>query len=135
MCVIMLDTKGPEIRTGFLKDAKPIQFKQGQEITIMTDYTIKGDANMISMSYKKLAEDLRLGNTILCVDGTITLTVLSTDKKAATVRCRCENTFVRAQILFMLGKYWEPHRHDHRHSQSVEKERTDVHSAGKGPRV
>jgi pyruvate kinase len=73
MCVVMLDTKGPEIRTRFLKDAKPIQFKEGQGITIMTDYTIKGDANMISMSYKKLAEDLRPGNTILCADGAITL--------------------------------------------------------------
>jgi len=94
MCAVMLDTKGPEIRTGFLKDAKAIQLKEGQEITITTDYTIKGDTNTISMSYKKLAEDLSPGNTILCADGTITLTVLSTDKKAATVRCRCENTAV-----------------------------------------
>lgn len=47
---------------------------------------------MISMSYQKLAVDLKPGNTILCSDGTITLTVLSCDAVGGTVRCRCENT-------------------------------------------
>ncbi|NP_001311913.1 pyruvate kinase, cytosolic isozyme [Capsicum annuum] len=92
LCAVMLDTKGPEIRTGFLKDGKPIQLKEGQEITVSTDYTIKGNVEMISMSYKKLVVDLKPGNTILCADGTITLTVLSCDPAAGTVRCRCENT-------------------------------------------
>ncbi|KAE8711281.1 Pyruvate kinase, cytosolic isozyme [Hibiscus syriacus] len=41
ICAVMLDTKGPEIRTGFLKDGK-VQLKQGEEITITTDYEIKG---------------------------------------------------------------------------------------------
>ncbi|KAJ8492927.1 hypothetical protein OPV22_014648 [Ensete ventricosum] len=92
LCAVMLDTKGPEIRTGFLIDGKPIQLTEGREITISTDYTIKGDENMISMSYKKLPVDLKPGNTILCSDGTITMTVLSCDQDAGTVRCRCENT-------------------------------------------
>ncbi|XP_008781216.1 pyruvate kinase, cytosolic isozyme [Phoenix dactylifera] len=92
LCAVMLDTKGPEIRTGFLKDGKPIRLQKGQEITISTDYSIKGDENMISMSYKKLAEDLKPGSVILCSDGTITLTVLSCDKEAGLVCCRCENS-------------------------------------------
>ncbi|KAG6511930.1 pyruvate kinase, cytosolic isozyme [Zingiber officinale] len=92
LCAVMLDTKGPEIRTGFLKDSKPIQLKQGQEITITTDYSIKGDETMISMSYKKLAVDVKPDSVILCADGTITLTVLSCDKDTGLVRCRCENS-------------------------------------------
>ncbi|RZC65021.1 hypothetical protein C5167_008707 [Papaver somniferum] len=92
LCAVMLDTKGPEIRTGFLKDAKPIQLEQGQEITISTDYTLKGDRNTICMSYKKLAEDVKPDSVILCADGTITLTVLSCDTKLGLVRCRCENS-------------------------------------------
>ncbi|XP_010257721.1 PREDICTED: pyruvate kinase, cytosolic isozyme [Nelumbo nucifera] len=94
LCAVMLDTKGPEIRTGFLKDSKPINLKKGQEITISTDYSIKGDENMICMSYKKLADDLKEGSVILCADGTITLTVLSCDRKLGSVRCRCENSAV-----------------------------------------
>ncbi|WCJ38943.1 Pyruvate kinase family protein [Euphorbia peplus] len=92
LCAVMLDTKGPEIRTGFLKDGKPIQLKEGQEITVTTDYSIQGDTEMISMSYKKLPVDVKPGNNILCSDGTITLAVLSCDPEAGTVRCRCENT-------------------------------------------
>jgi pyruvate kinase len=84
--------QGPEIRTGFLKDGKPIQLKKGQEITISTDYSIQGDDKTISMSYKKLAVDLKPGSVILCADGTITLTVLHCDREQGLVRCCCENT-------------------------------------------
>ncbi|CAN7061649.1 unnamed protein product [Brassica oleracea var. botrytis] len=94
LCAVMLDTKGPEIRTGFLKEGKPIELIQGQEITISIDYTIKGDSNVISMSYKKLAEDVKPGDVILCSDGTISLTVLSCDTYLGLVRCRCENSAV-----------------------------------------
>ncbi|KAJ7547088.1 hypothetical protein O6H91_08G068500 [Diphasiastrum complanatum] len=92
MCAVLLDTKGPEIRTGMLKDGKPVQLVEGQEITITTDYNIQGNSDLIAMSYKRLAEDLVPGNVILCSDGTITLTVLSCDKPRGTIRCRCENT-------------------------------------------
>ncbi|XP_077241192.1 pyruvate kinase family protein [Tasmannia lanceolata] len=92
LCAVMLDTKGPEIRTGFLKDSKPIQLKKGQEITISTDYSLKGDESTICMSYKKLASDVKPQSVILCADGTITLTVLSCDKEQGLVRCRCENS-------------------------------------------
>ncbi|KAK9986775.1 hypothetical protein SO802_031726 [Lithocarpus litseifolius] len=92
LCAVMLDTKGPEIRTGFLKESKPIQLQQGQEITITTDYSIKGDENLISMSYMKLAEHVKPQSVILCADGTISLTVLACDKEQGLVRCRCENS-------------------------------------------
>eukprot|EP00250_Pteridium_aquilinum_P020037 c24679_g1_i1 orf=604-2334(-) len=92
MCAVMLDTKGPEIRTGFLEDGKPIQLLEGQDLVISTDYSIKGNSKMISMSYKKLPQDLQPGSVILCSDGTITLTVISCDPEAGTVNVRCENT-------------------------------------------
>jgi hypothetical protein len=47
---------------------------------------------MISMSYSKLAVDVKPGSTILCSDGTITLTALSCDTEKGLVRCRCENS-------------------------------------------
>lgn len=71
-----------------------MQLKQGEEITISTDYSLKGDAKTICMSYKKLAEDVKPGMVILCADGTISFTVLECDTKQGLVRCRCENTAV-----------------------------------------
>ncbi|MCO5582402.1 hypothetical protein L7F22_036296 [Adiantum nelumboides] len=85
---------GPEIRTGFLEDGKPIQLVEGQELTISTDYSLKGNSKIVTMSYKKLAHDLAPGSTILCSDGTITLSVLTCDTEAGTVTVRCENTAV-----------------------------------------
>jgi pyruvate kinase len=63
-------------------------------ISISNDYSIQGDENMISMSYAKLAEDLKPQSVILCADGTITFTVLDCDKEKGLVRCRCENSAV-----------------------------------------
>mmetsp|Transcript_44046 Transcript_44046/g.132045 ORF Transcript_44046/g.132045 Transcript_44046/m.132045 type:complete len:509 (-) Transcript_44046:301-1827(-) len=94
MCAVMLDTKGPEIRTGMLKDAKPVQLVTGKEVTITTDYTAMGDENTIAMSYKKLAVDVKPGSQILCADGSIVLEVVSTDPAAGTVRAKCLNTAV-----------------------------------------
>ncbi len=41
----MLDTKGPEIRTGFFREdvGKTIDLKAGQELVLTTDYTFKGE--------------------------------------------------------------------------------------------
>ncbi|GJP47630.1 hypothetical protein CLOM_g6810 [Closterium sp. NIES-68] len=94
MCAVLLDTKGPEIRTGFLKDGKAVQLKKGREVTITTDYEALGDENTIAMSYKSLPNDVKPGGQILCADGSITLNVLSCNPKEGTVQCRCENTAI-----------------------------------------
>nr|XP_043622678.1 pyruvate kinase, cytosolic isozyme-like [Erigeron canadensis] len=119
-CAVMLDTKGPEIRTGFLKDGKPIQLQEGQQITITTDYTIAGDQNMISMSYKNLAQDLKPDSVILCSDGTISLKVLACDKDRGLVKCRCENSAVLGErknvnlpgVIVDLPTLTEKDKHD-----------------------
>eukprot|EP00271_Cylindrocystis_brebissonii_P020289 TRINITY_DN6658_c0_g1_i1.p1 TRINITY_DN6658_c0_g1~~TRINITY_DN6658_c0_g1_i1.p1 ORF type:complete len:523 (-),score=80.36 TRINITY_DN6658_c0_g1_i1:752-2320(-) len=92
MCAVLLDTKGPEIRTGMLEGGRAVKLVQGQELTVTTDYTVKGNEKLISMSYAKLAEHVNPGMTVLCADGSITLTVLSCDPAKGTIRCRCENT-------------------------------------------
>jgi pyruvate kinase len=94
MCAVMLDTKGPEIRTGTLVGGKPIQLTSGMEITITTDYASTGHATQIAMSYQRLARDVKAGSQILCADGSIVLEVLSTNPEAGTVQARCMNTAV-----------------------------------------
>ena len=52
---LMLDTKGPEIRTGFLKpDFKPLNLIRGQSLEIVTDYTVLGDNTTLACSYPDL---------------------------------------------------------------------------------
>lgn len=74
-CAILLDTKGPEIRTGMLKDSKPVELKEGQELEIVTDYAIEGDNTRISCTYKSLPETVQIGSIIYLSDGEITCEV------------------------------------------------------------
>jgi pyruvate kinase len=74
-CAIMLDTKGPEIRTGMLRDNKPVDLVAGQELTIVTDYSIEGDHKKISCSYKSLPNSVSVGSIIYIADGSITCEV------------------------------------------------------------
>ena len=49
----LLDTKGPEIRTGVLKDGKKVTLKEGQTYTLTTDDII-GDETMGHITYERL---------------------------------------------------------------------------------
>ena len=71
----MLDTKGPEIRTGMLKDGKPIELVNGQELEIVTDYAIEGDSTRIACSYKSLPQTVQVGSVIYIADGSLTCEV------------------------------------------------------------
>merc|ERR1740120_520809 len=74
---ILLDTKGPEIRTGFFREdvGDKIDLVQGQSLKLVTDYSFKGDSTCIALSYKALPTSVKPGNTILCADGSLSLTV------------------------------------------------------------
>ena len=71
---ILLDTKGPEIRTGVLKDGKKVLLKEGETITL-TNEEIEGDETKVSLTYKGLVDDVQIGNMILIDDGLIGLKV------------------------------------------------------------
>jgi len=76
---ILLDTKGPEIRTGFFREdvGKSIDLVQGQELKVVTDYSFKGDSKCIAMSYPGLPKSVKPGGMILCADGGLILKVKS----------------------------------------------------------
>ena len=66
----MLDTKGPEIRTGVFADGKPHEFLKGNSIVITTR-DVDCDDNTISVTYKGLPNDIEVGSHILIDDGLI----------------------------------------------------------------
>ncbi|SHI18489.1 pyruvate kinase [Sporanaerobacter acetigenes] len=70
---IILDTKGPEIRTGKFKDSDVI-LEDGQIFTLTTRDII-GDSTIVGVSYKNLPKDLKVGDRVLIDDGLIALEV------------------------------------------------------------
>jgi pyruvate kinase len=72
---ILLDTKGPEIRTGMLVDGKPVKLQKGQILEITTDYEHLGDNVKIACSYKSLPTSVKVGSSILCADGSLVMKV------------------------------------------------------------
>ena len=70
----LLDTKGPEIRSGVLKDDKKVTLKEGQKFTLTTR-DIVGDDTIDMITYAGLPADVANGNTILIDDGLIELRV------------------------------------------------------------
>ncbi len=84
---IMLDTKGPEIRTGELA-ADEVELKQDDRI-ILTTEKVEGTADKVTVQYDKLPEDVKQGNMILVDDGLIELEVEKVE--GAEVFCRIVN--------------------------------------------
>ena len=72
---ILLDTKGPEIRTVKLKGGNDVMLAAGQEFTLTTDTSVVGDNTRVAVTYKGLCKDLEPGNTVLLDDGLIEMTV------------------------------------------------------------
>ncbi|MFD1773163.1 pyruvate kinase [Paenibacillus rhizophilus] len=84
---ILLDTKGPEIRTGKL-EVEPIELVQDEYLTLTTE-EILGDKNRISVTYSDLPKDVQVGSTILIDDGLIGLTVV--DIQGTEIKTRIVN--------------------------------------------
>lgn len=87
---ILLDTKGPEIRTHNVKDGL-IELEKGSEVTVsMTE--VEGTPEKFSVTYENLINDVEEGSYILLDDGLIELQVKSIDKANGEVLCDVLNT-------------------------------------------
>ena len=85
---VMMDIKGPEIRTGDV--AAPLDLKVGE----IFDFTVKPGASRehgeeirsVDVNYRDLVNDIKVGDTVLVDSGLIRLEVL--EKHDAHIRCR-----------------------------------------------
>ena len=73
---MILDMKGPEIRTGMLYTGKndKIKIEDGQKFTLVNEDII-GNEEKVSVTYKELYKDVKPGTKILIDDGAIELKV------------------------------------------------------------
>lgn len=82
---VLLDTKGPEIRTGDLEGHVKVKLEQDAEFTLFFDKR-DGNANGVYVDYAPLADEVEIGQSIFIDDGAINLEVLSTSKDS--ILCR-----------------------------------------------
>ncbi|MCE5038292.1 pyruvate kinase [Staphylococcus auricularis] len=87
---ILLDTKGPEIRTHNMQNGA-IELEKGSEVTVsMTE--VEGTKDKFSVTYDHLINDVDKGSYILLDDGLIELQVKDIDHDKGEVLCDVLNT-------------------------------------------
>ncbi|MGO2497579.1 MAG: pyruvate kinase PykF [Vibrio litoralis] len=86
---ILLDTKGPEIRTIKLENGDDVALVAGQDFTFTTDTSVVGNKNTVAVTYPGFAQDLKAGDTILVDDGLIEMEVVATTD--TEVKCKVLN--------------------------------------------
>ena len=75
---MLLDTKGPEIRTGLLEGHEPVRLEKGSSVLLTPmngNAELEGNAGHVFVTYDNLADDVSEGGTVLVDDGTIELKV------------------------------------------------------------
>lgn len=78
------DLQGPKIRTGLIEN-DGVEIKAGDEITLVADKELLGNAKEIGLTYLQLPQDVEAGEMILLDDGKLELKVKETNKKDRVV--------------------------------------------------
>lgn len=86
---IILDTKGPEIRTGKFEGGA-VELKEGAPFTVYCGEEVLGDNTKCSVSYKDLYKDVKIGDSILIADGLVGLQVNSIE--GTKISCTVKNS-------------------------------------------
>jgi len=87
LVAVMLDTKGPEVRSGDLSD--PLVLKKGEKIVLTTVEGSRGNNNTITVNYSGFTDDVEVGDHVL-VDGGLMSFVVEA-KTETTVSCYVED--------------------------------------------
>ena len=74
---ILIDLQGPKIRLGRFAEG-PVIWATGETVTITTE-DVPGDHDLVSTTYKGLAEDVTVGDRVLIDDGKVGLKVVGID--------------------------------------------------------
>ena len=88
---ILMDTKGPEVRTTALAGGEPIAFTTGDRVKVTGNPGKETNRECISVSYTNFVHDLNVGETILIDDGDLELSVIAKDEAANELTCEVKN--------------------------------------------
>jgi len=87
---ILIDTKGPEVRTTAIANNEKIMFETGDIVTVVGDLKRLTTKECISVSYENLIDDMNVGCKMLIDDGELEFTV--TEKRNQALICVAENS-------------------------------------------
>lgn len=87
---ILLDTKGPEIRTHNMENGG-FELKRGNSISIMMQEVL-GNAERFSITYPELIDDVQVGSRVLIDDGLIELKITDVNKEAGEIKTTVVNS-------------------------------------------
>ena len=79
---IMMDTKGPEIRTTVTETGEPVEFHSGQDVTFYGNPDGKTSSSVINLNYADIANVVKPGDRVLIDDGELEFTIKAIDGKA-----------------------------------------------------
>ena len=86
---ILMDTKGPEVRTTTTVNKEPIPFKTGEIVKVIGNPDQETSHDCICVSYKNFVNDLAIGSDILIDDGDLEMKV--TGKSGDCLLCEIQN--------------------------------------------
>ena len=86
---VALDTKGPEIRTGYMEGDK-IDIPDGHIMRITMEEVL-GTKEKFSVTYKGLYGDVKVGDHILIDDGNLDFEIIEKDEKAKELVVQAKN--------------------------------------------
>ncbi len=95
---LLLDTQGPEIRTGFVKNDGNITITPGEKVDVIAEADSRklygedgayAENNRITVTYAALADDIKPGAKIYIADGLVGLDVLAVEGRI--IRCQVIN--------------------------------------------
>ena len=87
---ILLDTKGPEVRTGVLENGEKVHFETGDKTVITTDDDVIGNHDRFSLDFKNLPNEVKPGDRILIDDGLLEFDVDEID--GTDIHCTLANS-------------------------------------------
>ena len=100
---ILIDTKGPEIRTTGCES--PIHYNTGDVVKIFGRPEMDTEHDIINLSYRNFAQDIHIGDDILFDDGALAMKVLDINGPAVIAQVQNEGNLGSHKSVNVPGKH------------------------------
>lgn len=100
---IMIDTKGPEVRTTGVKE--PIPYKTGDVVKIFGRPEMDSSHDIVNLSYTDITKDVKIGDDMLFDDGEIDMKVLDNDGPMLTVQVQNDGVLGSHKSVNVPGEH------------------------------